>query len=386
MTSLLNSNIAIIAFALCLALGLVGIRVAPFLGLLDIPGGRRQHNGLVPKVGGLALVISLLLLSLRHDYRLPFTPLELTIVASMAILGFLDDRIELRARWKAILGLLFAVILAAGATHSLAHNLVPYTVLGVLLPPAPWIAFILLLLLFWCIPQAFNLIDGSNGLATGYGLVVLGSLWGSGSHHPALVGALLACLLLNWPKARLFLGDCGSLSIGLMLVIFAQKSLAMPHPNHMMWLFAYPVVDVLTVVVIRKFNHQPISVGDRSHLHYQITDRWPEKASLSVPVLLCIAAMCGSEVYLTGTWRFVPFLGLTLLLAMSAFFIAAKTSPAARAEAEAGNLPDSISAAGPLSANAFSKERRQPQRKAQWEKNLTVLNVIALLFNALRKF
>ncbi len=380
MPNLVNSNITIIAFALCLALGLIGIRLAPHLGLLDVPGGRRQHHGLVPKVGGLALSTTLIILSFRPDYRLPFTPLETTAVAAMAILGFLDDRIELRARWKAILGFLLAGILATGAAHHLAPTLLPYEILGMTLPPYPWLAFGLLLLLFWCIPQAVNLIDGSNGLATGFALVVLLSLWGHGSRHPALGGALLACLLLNWPKARLFLGDCGSLSIGLILVIFAQKSLAMPHPNHILWLFAYPIIDVLTVVIIRMFTGQPISVGDRNHLHYQISDRWPHLAPLSVPVLLCIAAMCGSEIYLGRTTMLVPYAGLGLLLSLSAFFIGTKVLPA--------RVPDEIVKVDPIvldSANEpYSNLRREP-RATEWKKNLTVLSVLAIFLGAIRK-
>ncbi|NTV74981.1 MAG: undecaprenyl/decaprenyl-phosphate alpha-N-acetylglucosaminyl 1-phosphate transferase [Holophaga sp.] len=380
MLNLMNSNIAIIAFALCLILGLVGIRIAPHLGLLDIPGGRRQHHGLIPKVGGLALITSLIILSFRHDYRLPFTPLETSAVAAMSILGFLDDRIELRARWKAALGLLLAVVLATGATHHLAPSLVPYQVLGFTVPPIPWLAFSLLVLLFWCIPQALNLIDGSNGLATGFALVVLGSLWGMGSKHPALAGALMACLVLNWPKARLFLGDCGSLSIGLILAIFAQKSMAMPHPHHMMWLFAYPIIDVLTVVIIRTVTHQPVSVGDRNHLHYQIIDRWPRLSAFSVPILLCIAAMCGSEIYLGRSSMLVPYTGLSLLLCISFFFIASKVIPALVPGLAAETTPVAVA----INPDEHPEPRRD-RRASDWTKKATALNLLAILVSSIRK-
>ena len=318
-----------LSYFLCLATGYLGIRLAPSLGLLDIPGGRRQHHGPVPKVGGLALIAAMALLYLFAGLRLPLTGLEVGVLATMGIIGFLDDCIDLRARWKAALGLIIAVLLAVGAVHHLAPVLVPYQILGLTVPPTPWIATVLMMLLVWCIPHAFNLIDGANGLATGFALVVVLSLWGRGVPHPILAGTLLAVLTLNWPKARLFLGDCGSLSIGVLLVMYAQKALAMPSPNHLLWLFAYPILDVSTVVVIRFITRQPVAIGDRNHFHFQINDRWPGLSRLTVPFLLTLAAMCGSEIYLPGQWKLVPCAGLGLLVAMSAYFTVLKTVPSA---------------------------------------------------------
>jgi len=375
----------IIAFILCLTMGLIAIRLAPHLGLLDIPGGRRQHDGPVPRVGGLALLTSLLAIAFIGGFRLPFTTLEFCMVSAMAVLGFLDDRIELRARWKAILGLVIAVILARATAAHLLPTLVPYELLGMTFPPVPWLAFTLLTLLFWCVPQAINLIDGCNGLATGFGLVVLGSLWGMGSRHPALTGVLLACLVLNWPKARLFLGDCGSLSVGLVLVIFAQKALGMPHPNHLLWLFAYPIIDVLTVVAIRLIGRRPIYVGDRNHLHYQIIDRWPQLTKVTVPGLLFAAAICGSEVYLHRQWRALPYLGLTILLAISAFFIVVKALERfGRGTVQEGPLGPS-KVGEETAAVGACLEPRVVHRKREWQKKVTAVNVLALLFEALKK-
>lgn len=310
----------LVTFVVCLCLGFIGIRVAPALGLLDIPGGRRQHERPVPLVGGLALILSLLAVAAFRGFNLPLSSLELGAIICMALLGLVDDRLDLRARYKAGMGLIVAFVLAAGTMHHLGPHPAPFTLLGLTVAPVPWLLFILLVLLFWCIPHSFNLIDGANGLATGFALVVLGSLWAAGVQHPMVLGALLACLVLNWPKARLFLGDCGSLSIGLVLVIYGQKAFLLSHPNHLMWLFAYPITDVVMVICIRLLIGAPVYQGDRSHMHYQIKDRWPALSGLAVPGLLSLSALCGSEIYLAGRWVVAPWVGLILLVSLSAGF------------------------------------------------------------------
>jgi UDP-GlcNAc:undecaprenyl-phosphate/decaprenyl-phosphate GlcNAc-1-phosphate transferase len=314
---------SISSFLLCLAAGLAGIWLAPHLGLLDHPGGRRRHGEAVPKVGGLALISSLLAFYACTSLHLITSRVETFAVLSMGLLGVVDDRFDLRARYKAGLGFFLALALALATTLKVMPGLAPFPLFGIAVPPVPWVVFALLGFMYLCIPQALNLIDGANGLATGFALVVTACLWAAGDPHPILGGALLACLVLNWPKARLFLGDCGSLFIGLLLVIYAQKAILLPRPNHMVWLFAYPAVDVITVTIIRMIHRRAIFDGDRNHLHFQLIDRWPHLSHLFVPLLLSIAAMCGSEIFTTGRWRFVPFGGLAILLGMSLTFIAA---------------------------------------------------------------
>jgi UDP-GlcNAc:undecaprenyl-phosphate GlcNAc-1-phosphate transferase len=310
----------IVSFLVCLIFCFLGVLASPYLGLLDMPQGRRQHDGPTPLVGGLALITTLLAVSRVRGLGLPFSRLELAAIISMALVGLVDDLLDLPARNKALLGLMISFLLAAGVMHRLPPGHPAFALLGFTVPPMAWLESGLLVLLFWCIPQGFNLIDGANGLATGFALVVVGSLWGAGMPHPMMAGALLACLSLNFPKARLFLGNCGSLSIGLILVIYAQKALLGSNPNSLLWIFAYPIIDVVMVITIRLIKGKPIYIGDRSHLHHQIRERWPSLAWLAMPLLLGISAMCGSEVYLTGPWVIVPNLGLVFLVAMSGLF------------------------------------------------------------------
>jgi hypothetical protein len=79
-------------------------------------------------------------------------------------------------------------------------------------------------------------------------------------------------------------------------------------------------VDVALVVAIRLLRGQRLGIGDRNHLHFQIQDRWPRLAGWAVPILLALAAMCGSETYLRGAWRAIPCAGLLLLLTLAGGF------------------------------------------------------------------
>jgi len=310
----------------CLIFGLLGIRLAPSLGLLDIPGGRRQHGCAVPKVGGIAIMATLVIHYAFFGVKFKTNTLESLAILSMALLGIVDDRFDLRARYKAGLGFLLALVLGLATTLEVLPGLGSFQVLSFTIPALPWLVFLLLAFMYLCIPQALNLIDGANGLAIGFALVVVFSLWLAGDPHPVVGGALLACLTLNWPKARLFLGDAGSLSIGLLLVVFARKVILLPKPDHMIWLFAYPAVDVITVTIIRLLKKRPIFMGDRNHLHFQLSDRWPRLKFLAVPVLLLFAALCSSEIYVKGAWSMLPYFGLVPLCVVAIGCIAAGIS------------------------------------------------------------
>jgi UDP-GlcNAc:undecaprenyl-phosphate GlcNAc-1-phosphate transferase len=310
----------ILGFWVCLGIALVAIRMAPKLGLMDVPGGRRRHERPVALVGGLALIMTQMVRMLVLHFHSPLTHLEQGAVLGMALLGLMDDRFGIRARWKALLGLGVAILLAHATATDLARLTHPIPFLGASISPTSWVIPLLLVLMYWGLPHGFNLIDGANGLATGFSLMVLCSLWGGGSPHPFFLGTLLACLLLNWPRAKLFLGDCGSLSIGLLLVLLAKNALLQQSATRLLWLFAYPIVDVIMVVLIRLAQGRNLGVGDRNHIHCQIKDRWPQMEVWIAPLLVGLAALCASKVYLPENWGILPWAGLVTLSITAVIF------------------------------------------------------------------
>jgi UDP-GlcNAc:undecaprenyl-phosphate GlcNAc-1-phosphate transferase len=191
--------------------------------------------------------------------------------------GLLDDLYDLRPVAK-LLAQCTAAVVAYGFGFrveelSFAGNAVE---LGVLSLP---------LTLLWIvgITNAFNLIDGLDGLATGIGLVALGSTflvaWLLGNPEVALVcaalgGALLGFLRYNFRPARIFLGDSGSLFVGFMVAVLSvhgsTKSATAVLTAAPLLLLALPILDTVLSIVRRWLRGKPVFGADEHHLHHRL--------------------------------------------------------------------------------------------------------------------
>nr|WP_320133685.1 MraY family glycosyltransferase [uncultured Holophaga sp.] len=238
-----------------------------------------------PLCGGLVLWVMLIALSGLGLLSLGLGTWDWVALCLMALMGFLDDLLGLRARIKALVGLGVALILAV--VHG-AH-LLPlggsFPLFGLDLPNHWAITLPLLTLWFWFLPNAINLMDGVNGLVIGFSLLVL---WFLGAPLP-LLGALFVLLLFNYPRAHLFLGDCGALLLGTLMAILTVKARLPQDPNGFFVLFIYPMVDVSLVVFSRLRRRQALGVGDRSHLHHQVLDLLRGRTWLVTPLLLAVS-------------------------------------------------------------------------------------------------
>lgn len=302
--------------------GLVAIRWVGPQGFMDVPRGRHSHEAPTPRTGGIVLFAALLVGYLLGFKRLDLQPEQWVGIFALAAVGIVDDRYGLRARYKAVAGLLIAGLVAAPAAYRVVEAQPSLQLFGALpLPPVWAVAFSLLVLLYWFIPQAMNLIDGANGLALGYGLVVLGALALAGRPLSFCAGVLLGLLALNWPRARHFLGDSGSTVLGLLLALEVKRAVGLVNPDLVLWVFAYPIVDVGMVVAIRILTGRALGQGDRSHLHHQWIDRFPRWRALAVPWLWLQAALCASAVLVRGWGWALPVFGLSLLVAQALVFI-----------------------------------------------------------------
>ena len=280
-------------FALGAMLSLLLIRVAPWLGWVDHPDqGRKTHARPTARTGGLVLWAALVTAQMLGWLPWRLHRVDWMAIHGMAFVGALDDRFNLRPRYKSLMGLAVAVLLASHAAVGLSHTVSHVAFFDLDIPTYPLLVFPLLFIWFWGIPQAYNLIDGINGLSMGLGLLVLTVLHAQiGMPLGFFSGALLAVLLLNFPRAQHFLGDCGALMLGTLFAVVALKQMAPWDADLPVWLLAYPIVDVTLVVAIRKRKHQPFSTADRSHLHHWMMDRVGQRAWLATPLLLALAAL-----------------------------------------------------------------------------------------------
>jgi len=280
------------------------------------------HGAPLGVVGGLALSLMFGGGALAGAFRNGLRTVEVAGILLLGLAGLLSDRYQLPARWQNLAGLALAVALAYGATHELTGDGRNYALLGLGLPREFPVSFALLTAAFWGLPQAFKGMDGAKGLTLGTSLIALASLSLGGCPQPLPLAAIGAVLLLNWPRARLLLGNGGASALGLFLALLAHKALVPRDPSLMLWLFAYPITDAALGVAIRFVQGRRLGENDRSHLHHQWVDRWPQLEGREVLLLWSLSALCGSAVYTQGAWRVLPWIGLALLAAQAlGFFV-----------------------------------------------------------------
>jgi len=280
---------AFLAFLTSLALTPAIIRGSRRFGLVDGPDAiRKLHSHAVPLGGGLAVlvasVISLtVLLSLRSGWSqtLRADASFLTGLAWAGVIicgvGLLDDRVELQGRHKlmgqiAAVGILMLSGLIVRNVEILGWNVH----LGLLAVPFT---------LFWMLGviNALNLLDGADGVAGSVGvtlslaLACLAAL--TGRHTEVAValitaGSLMGFLYYNLPPARIFLGDSGSMLIGLVIGAVAMRtSLEAPSTFALApatTILAIPILDVTMAILRRKLTGRSLYIADRGHLHHRL--------------------------------------------------------------------------------------------------------------------
>jgi len=277
----------IVGFLLALGITAAAIpmlaRSANSWELLARPGERRMHEGAVPVVGGLAMGVAFLTAYAFTVTSASFSPLLAVAVALTVAGGVLDDRHEVGSLSK------FAFQLAAAATL-VASDGVLLTHLGHLMSPN------LFTLGRWAVPltvfalvgvmNAMNMADGLDGLAGGLALAAClnfgfaAACAGQAPEFAALcitVGAIAGFLYFNarspWrSRAAVFMGDAGSLLLGLLLGWVSVRLTMGEHaalaPINAVWILALPIGDTVTLLIRRALRGRNPFRADRQHLHH----------------------------------------------------------------------------------------------------------------------
>jgi len=279
--------IALLALLFGLATTFVLRSIAPAIGLMDNPDGRRKLQARpVAVVGGVSVFIATILtlfsgawfnIELSEAIRESVPRLAwLGLSATMTIcLGFLDDRFDLRARYK-LFGQIFAVVvlILGGGYLIQTVSLFGYTIeFGVFAVPVT-------ILWFLAAMNAINLLDGMDGLLGTLGTIIVASLgfmaWYNDNIITAfmaatIVGALLGFLTFNRPPASVYMGDAGSMFLGLMIAAMSiQSSLKAPAVAILapVALLVLPFLDTGAAIVRRKLTGRGLAISDRGHLHH----------------------------------------------------------------------------------------------------------------------
>lgn len=191
--------------------------------------------------------------------------------------GLLDDLYDLRPTTK-----LLAQCLAAMVAYGVGFRIEQVSFAGITLQVGV-LSLALTVLWIVAVVNAFNLIDGLDGLATGIGLVALGSTfvvaWMLGNTEVAIVcaalgGALLGFLRYNFRPARIFLGDSGSQFVGFMVAVLSvhgsTKSATAVLAAVPLLMLALPLLDTLLSILRRWLRGKPVFGADEHHLHHRL--------------------------------------------------------------------------------------------------------------------
>lgn len=274
----------LIDFVSAIAAGLVLMRVAPALGLMDHPGGRKDHASVTPLVGGLAIFVALVVSTAMGDVHWIVVFAAIWVV----IAGVADDRFEIPALPRFILQGLAALTMAYGAAVIL-HGVGNLVGLGPLnFGP---LAIVMTVFCVVGVINAINMIDGVDGLSgsiaatafAAYAYVAHESnLYPQTKTLLTLLAGTLGFLMLNmrlpWnPKARIFMGDTGSMLTGFMIAWFAVD-LTMGDgrtfaPINALWVVMIPLCDCVSLMIRRRRAGRKMTAPDAEHLHHYFKAR-----------------------------------------------------------------------------------------------------------------
>ena len=349
-----------VAFMGCVLATPVVTRLATLLGAIDRPDQfRRIHKGAIPRMGGLGLAFGLVLglatvvwVGYLRDWdRYPqwfghLFPLALAAIIVVAV-GAVDDTKGIGPRVK-LLGQALAVFVLylggirigsfsiLGLPIDLARPSFELDALGFHTEIAP---LGLLATMFWFLAcmNVWNLIDGMDGLACGVGLLVSGTLALVALHHGnpgvaflaiSLAGSLAGFLLYNWHPACIFLGDTGSLLIGLLIgVIGVQGSIKGSSAISILFpilAMGLPITDTAMAIFRRWVRNLPLSSADRRHVHHLLIGLGLNPRQSALLLYFFTAGLCG--VVLLGVVLRNEFLTLVLGISGCLAFLLILTS------------------------------------------------------------
>src|SRR6187397_3347440 len=286
--------------------------MARLLGVVDQPDARRLNKRPIPRLGGLAiflgiLVPSLAFLDLSGEMR------GILLGAAVAcVVGAIDDFRGLDPLPK-LAGQVAAAAIACASGVWIDHFTLPF--LGAVDLPA-WVGMPLTVVWIVAVMNMVNFLDGMDGLASGVcaiaGLTFAILALSLGKTDAAILsavvaGACIGFLRHNFFPARIFMGDSGALVLGFLLAAVSVQGLLKTASTVVLLLpllvLAVPIIDTSFVVARRLKHSRPIYTADRSHLHHRFLNIGFSQRRAAVTMWLWCASLAGAAL----ATRFVPF-------------------------------------------------------------------------------
>jgi UDP-GlcNAc:undecaprenyl-phosphate GlcNAc-1-phosphate transferase len=290
-------------------------------GIVDKPDGRlKNHREPIPYLGGLAICLSFLL-TIALTFTFNEEVLGLLLAGSIVvILGLIDDLGEL-GPWTKLFGQLIAILVLIKSGIYIKLTFLPEP-----------LAILLSIIWLLAITNAFNLIDIMDGLSAGTAMIAavvlavvsdLNNGTASATLLLALAGSCLGFLKYNFEPARIFMGDTGSMFLGLLLGSLAlSNSYTARNPVAALapaLILGVPIFDMLFVMVIRRLRGLPVMLGSPDHVALRMRKwRWSTRqtvvASYGATTALGVAAIVMTLVSLNGALIVLGSVSLTALV------------------------------------------------------------------------
>jgi len=286
--------------------------MARLLGVVDNPGGRRLHTRPIPRLGGLALFLGVIVPALAFLKLNSEARGILLGVAVATTVGAIDDFRGLRP-WEKLAGQIAAAVIPVGFGIWIDHFTFP--VIGVH-NISPWLGKPVTVVWIVAIMNMVNFLDGLDGLAAGVCAIAGGtfSVIALSLEKPnaaivsaVVLGACVGFLRHNFYPARIFMGDSGAMLLGFVLATVAVQGLlktaatvALAFP---LLVLAVPILDTGFVIAKRLKYRRPITSADREHLHYRFLNIGFSVRRATVTIWAWCASLAAAAL---GT-RFIPF-------------------------------------------------------------------------------
>ena len=361
--------IVIVTFLASLILVPIVKKIAIHINAMDEPNERKIHKVPMPRLGGLAIFLAFLLGYMLYG-EISTQMLSILIGSFLLILvGIVDDIHSVKARYKLIVQIVAAAIVVLYGDLSFTE----LSVFGYNIYFNDFFGALLSIIFIVAITNAINLIDGLDGLAAGIssiyfltiaiiafilnrigGLDVIISL--------IMLGSTLGFLFHNFPPAKIFMGDTGSLFLGFMISIIALlgykvttfTSLIVP-----IVILAIPIFDTVFAILRRLIKGQNIGVADKEHFHHQLLKmKYSPTKSILIIYAIDIAFAAVSIFYILGDNQIAIAIYVVLMILL--LFVILKTDVLFEHKKKNANVTENV-----LINNSKSNNNKKKQKKSK---------------------
>ncbi|ECE0402648.1 UDP-N-acetylglucosamine--undecaprenyl-phosphate N-acetylglucosaminephosphotransferase [Salmonella enterica subsp. enterica] len=308
-------------------------KVAIKIGLVDKPNFRKRHQGVIPLVGGISVFAGICFMFGLSDYYIPHLSLYLICAGVLVFVGAMDDRFDISVKIRAVVQAVIAVVMMVIAKLHLGS-------LGYIF--GPWelvlgpFGYFLTLFAVWAAINAFNMVDGIDGLLGGVSSVSFAAmgliLWFDGQTSLAMwcfamIAAILPYIMLNLGilgrRYKVFMGDAGSTLIGFTVIwLLLETTQGKNHsisPVTALWIIAIPLMDMVAIMYRRLRKGMSPFSPDRQHIHHLVMRAGFTSRQAFVLITLAAAILAGVGVTAEYS-HFVPE-WVMLVLFLLAFFL-----------------------------------------------------------------